>query len=460
MLAKKAKSITTVFRHQLLLGPTLARQAKNRKQKEKERHDKQPQQSLGNKNDDNERNRERAQIFQKSGKVPRTVDTVHAIHNQTDRSTVSSKLVLRPSTKLQPVASNNSLSPTNDKAAPVVSTTTIVKAPLRKMSALTPDSLPSSLRVPKTANASKKAPKRRTPPTSPSTTSQPPISQEQLKLQTKNKRGNTKTHKNSGCDHEDSHKRPKLASRNEDKSHGEIPASSDVSSAPLQHRSSLSSPALSRKRPLAPPSRPQGIVEKVSTHPHDAKASISAELNLSRNPITLRDEVARHWEMVADAPPGEVLEMVALHRQHQRRRQYALEATMAATDVPTIFASLSILKESYKSTTEWHPSVAQIVLQTRAKGLNLLNRALVRAFGESIFAGGLGYSQVKARVLGTIAADLLAEQLLGNMSVMPEQLVASGVSIGETIEILPTLKLIARETRLKFFVLAEEIMSL
>jgi hypothetical protein len=144
-----------------------------------------------------------------------------------------------------------------------------------------------------------------------------------------------------------------------------------------------------------------------------------------------------------------------------RRRKFAMEALMSATDLSTIYAAMAIVKDLHQGcSSELHPMAAQLVSEAQRAGQMLLTQSLANRFTSPRCFGGLAYSDTKAHILIQHINQTIGPHLVGTMIITVEKLVALGLPWGDSMEITPYLRLIVDEIRRKFYSLTEMLLTI
>ena len=141
------------------------------------------------------------------------------------------------------------------------------------------------------------------------------------------------------------------------------------------------------------------------------------------------------------------------------RKQYTLDYLLAANNFAAVFSGLAAMDDLFQE-EDFSPSFARILLDVQTIGTLLLTRLLTEHVISPRNLGGLGCSELEARVIVNRVVDQITPILLGSMVILPEQLLPTRLTLSEILQILPALRTIAEEVRRKYFLLTDQLLAL
>lgn len=142
-----------------------------------------------------------------------------------------------------------------------------------------------------------------------------------------------------------------------------------------------------------------------------------------------------------------------------RRRQYTTDFLASAHDISSIYAGIVVLNDLYNG-DDFPSSVARIVIQAQAMGIILLSESLTALFAKQKMQDDLKVSRLGARLLVKRLIDHLTEILMGDMSLHPEKMMESGLTTSEVRQVSPMLQGVLDEIRQMFLALSDEVLSM
>ncbi len=142
-----------------------------------------------------------------------------------------------------------------------------------------------------------------------------------------------------------------------------------------------------------------------------------------------------------------------------RRRLFVVDFLLSANDISSIYAGIVVVNDLYQG-EDFPPYLARLVLNTEAMGIILLTQRLMEDFAKPRILGGLSSSGLGARLLVKRMIDRLTLSLMGDMVLMPEQMLGVGLAFPESLEVLSMLRKIVDEVRQVFLLLSEKVLAL
>ena len=136
-----------------------------------------------------------------------------------------------------------------------------------------------------------------------------------------------------------------------------------------------------------------------------------------------------------------------------RRREIALHGLVEARHIKTIFAYLAIVKVLQEG-DEFQPAVASLVNNALVAGQLLLKQNLMNGFTSPRAFGGLAYSAIKAKIFSDHLCETIGTSL-GTIPITLEALMMTGLTLTESEEILPLLLPIEEDIKMNIISLGK-----
>lgn len=142
-----------------------------------------------------------------------------------------------------------------------------------------------------------------------------------------------------------------------------------------------------------------------------------------------------------------------------RTRQRALDFLISSKDISAIYAGIAVMNDLYH--LEEPPSiVTSLLLHNQAMGIMKLNRVLREQFMKPRCAGGMGFSdETDAKRLASRLIDHITPTLLGDMSISSQQVMSIGLAWHEALLVLPILRKVAEGVKEAFLILCKQLLA-
>jgi len=140
-----------------------------------------------------------------------------------------------------------------------------------------------------------------------------------------------------------------------------------------------------------------------------------------------------------------------------RRKKLAVEALMAATDIPSIFSSLWAFRQLHDG-GRTAPIAMNLASDAQTTGHIMLTQWLTEKFTSPRCFGGLAFSDRESHLLVNIILDSFGASF-GALDITARRLVSVGIPASAAVEIHPIVACMVREIRDKIHWIFREIMD-